>query len=368
MVLLYSHKKTDMYKLLIIAICSVFFSCNNTKEKKTNSDKAVNIEVKEFEINYIGDYNIVSTGVISFNYISKNKTKPDSVSWNIGGKRGMCYNITDNTFSIEYNNVPVGSQTILYTIHYKEKNTQTGRKLVKILSDTKPENYTYKVIKDFPHNTKSYTQGLEFDGAILYEGTGLYGESILAKLNIKKNETIQLINLPSDKFGEGITILNNKVYQLTWKAFTGYVYNKHTLQKTDEFTYSTEGWGLCNDGKRLIMSDGTEKVYFIDTTYLQVTGSIQVYDNEGMISSINELEYIDGLVYANIYGSDNIIAFDPVTGKVIKNINLQGILKTQDKISRVDVLNGIAYDHINNRIIVTGKWWPKLFEIELIKQ
>ena len=153
---------------------------------------------------------------------------------------------------------------------------------------------------------------------------------------------------------------------LTWRSNIGYVYDKHSLTKLYDFNYPTEGWGLANNGTELIMSDGSENIYFLDTEFLQETRKIQVFDNKKPIKNLNELEYIDGLIYANIYGSNNIVAFEPATGKVVKHINLKGLLNKKDIKKHIDVLNGIAWDKKNNRLIVTGKWWPYFYEIELV--
>jgi glutamine cyclotransferase len=195
-----------------------------------------------------------------------------------------------------------------------------------------------------------------------------YGESTLNKIDLDKSEIIQSINLPKEVFGEGITIINDKIYQITWRTNVGFVYDKTNLKQLFEFTYPTEGWGLTNDGKELIMSDGSQNIYFLDTEFIQETRKIQVYDNIGTVTNLNELEYIDGLIYANIYGSDEIIVFEPETGKVTKRIDLTGILDKKNIKTRIDVLNGIAWDKENQRLIVTGKWWPYFFEIELIEK
>ena len=169
-------------------------------------------------------------------------------------------------------------------------------------------------------------------------------------------------------FGEGITIMGDKLYQLTWRSCIGFIYNKHTLNKLGDFSYSTEGWGLTNNGKELIMSDGTENIHFIDTTSLQVKRTIQVYDTEGPVTELNELEYVDGLIYANIYCTDNIVAIDPATGKVLKIIDMRNLLDVSKLTQRVDVLNGIAYQKTTGRWFVTGKLWPTMFQVEFVRK
>ena len=243
-----------------------------------------------------------------------------------------------------------------------------GRAHICIKSDIEPEQLTYKVIKQLPHNQRYYTQGLEFDGNELYEGTGLEGESAIYRIDFERQSILTSTNLPNNYFGEGITIMGDKLYQLTWRSCIGFIYNKQTLNKLGDFSYSTEGWGLTNNGTDLIMSDGTENIYFIDTTTLQVKRSIQVYDNQGPVNELNELEYVDGLIYANIYCTDNIVAIDPKSGKILKIINMSNLLDMSKLHQRVDVLNGIAYQKTTGRWYVTGKLWPTMFQVEFVKK
>ena len=262
----------------------------------------------------------------------------------------------------------VGQKTIVVRAWLGDGKTAEGRARVCIKSDIEPERMTYKVIKQFPHNSHYYTQGLEFDGDILYEGTGIEGQSAIYKIDFERQNVITNTNLPNVYFGEGVTIMGDKLYQLTWRSCIGFVYNKQTLNKLSEFGYSTEGWGLTNDGKYLIMSDGTEVIHFIDTTTMQEHHRIEVYDTEGPVTELNELEYVDGLIYANIYCTDNIVAIDPENGKVLKVIDMRNLLDKSKLTQRVDVLNGIAYQPSSNRWFVTGKLWPAMFQVEFVKK
>ena len=272
------------------------------------------------------------------------------------------------TIEIPTAGLSVGQKTIRVEGTLGNGLTAEGRTRIRIKSDIEPERLTYKVIKQLPHNQKYYTQGLEFDGSTLYEGTGLEGQSAVYRIDFEKQSVITSINLDNNLFGEGITIMGDKLYQLTWRSCIGFVYNKETLNRLHEFNYSTEGWGLTNNGTDLIMSDGTENIYFIDTTTLQVKRNIQVYDNEGPVTELNELEFVDGLIYANIYCTDNIVAIDPESGKVLKIIDMRNLLDMSKLHQRVDVLNGIAYQKSTGRWFVTGKLWPTMFQVEFVKK
>ena len=226
--------------------------------------------------------------------------------------------------------------------------------------------FTFKIVNTYPHNRNAFTQGLVFEDGFLYEGTGQYGQSSLRKVDLQTGDIIQIRELPPQLFGEGITIYGNKVIQLTWLSGIGFVYDKANFQLLQEFSYATEGWGITHDGKRFIMSDGTSTLHVLDPESFEEVGRIEVSDNKGPVTGLNELEYIDGEIYANVFEKDHIARIVPQTGEVVGWIDLEGLLRPEDYIHRVDVLNGIAYDAENERLFVTGKWWPKLFEIELM--
>jgi glutamine cyclotransferase len=238
---------------------------------------------------------------------------------------------------------------------------------VPVVSDVVPKKYTYRVINNFPHLKTSYTQGLEYYNDFLYEGTGEYGKSMLLKINPATGKAIQEYSLNDIYFGEGITILNDRIYQITYKEQTGFVYNIDSFALIDSFHYaSKEGWGLTNDGTNLIMSNGTNVLTWLDPNDFSVIKNVQVSNNIGPVYNINELEYIDGKILANIYTTELIVEIDTETGKVLSEINLSGILNMyKNSLENVDYMNGIAYDKINKRLLVTGKWWSQLFEIKL---
>jgi glutamine cyclotransferase len=229
-----------------------------------------------------------------------------------------------------------------------------------------PERWTYKVINTFAHDTKAFTQGLVFEDGFLYEGTGLYGKSELRKVELETGNVLQQHKLADEFFGEGITIFGDRIIQLTLESKIGFVYNKETFELLHEFSYPTEGWGLTNDGRHLIMSDGTPMLYFLDTETFAQSHKIMVLDQDSPVWGLNELEYIDGQIYANVWPTERIVKIEPETGRVIGWIDVEGILAPQDYSEPVDVLNGIAYDPANRRLFVTGKFYPKLYEIKLI--
>jgi glutamine cyclotransferase len=221
-------------------------------------------------------------------------------------------------------------------------------------------------VNTYSHDRDAFTQGLAFDGGFLYEGTGLHGKSSLRRVELETGKVLEAYALPPEYFGEGIAIFGDTIIQLTWQSNIGFVYDKHSLERIGDFTYATEGWGITHDGKRFIMSDGTSTLYFLDSDTLQPAGHIEVYDNGTPVSNLNELEYIKGKVYANVWRTDNIAIIDPDSGYVTGWIDLSGLLPPETGGTGVDVLNGIAYDSENSRLFVTGKLWPWLFEIELV--
>jgi glutamine cyclotransferase len=226
--------------------------------------------------------------------------------------------------------------------------------------------YTYNVVNTYPHDRTAFTQGLVFEDDFLYEGTGQYAHSTLRRVELETGDVLQIHELSDEFFGEGITIYGDEVIQITWQNNVGFVYNKSSFELLQQFSYPTEGWGITHDGTRLIMSDGTSTLHFLDPQTFEEIGQVEVIDNETPIARLNELEYIQGEIYANVWQEDWVVRVAPQTGQVVGWIDLRGLLTEEDRSEPVDVLNGIAYDAEAGRLFVTGKWWPKLFEIELI--
>jgi len=234
-----------------------------------------------------------------------------------------------------------------------------------------PRVARFTVVKSWPHDPGAFTQGLEFEKGRLYEGTGGEGKSELREVAIETGDVIRMARLPSNLFGEGITILGNRVYQLTWKAQRGFVYDLATFKRVSEFSYEGEGWGLTNDGTSLIMSNGTANLYFRDPSTFAVKRTLEVRDGDKPLSQLNELEWVNGEIYANLWQSDSIVRINPQSGAVVGWINLRGIFSASDRGryllpgQALDVLNGIAYDDSTRRFLVTGKWWPRIYQITI---
>jgi len=226
--------------------------------------------------------------------------------------------------------------------------------------------YSYKIVNTYPHDRNAFTQGLFFADGFLYEGTGLRGRSSLRKVKLETGEVLQHRTLGYEFFGEGVTIYSNKIIQLTLQTKVGFVYDKESFKLLKEFNYPSEGWGITHDGKRLIMSDGTSTLHFLNPETFEEIGRIKVKDSDGPVAGLNELEYVQGQIYANVWKTNRIAQINLQTGKVVGWIELAGLLSPKDRGQLVDVLNGIAYDAENDRLFVTGKFWPKLFEIELV--
>lgn len=229
-----------------------------------------------------------------------------------------------------------------------------------------PTTYTYEIINTFPHDRKAFTQGLVFENGVLYEGTGLPGRSSLRKVELETGNILQMHKLLTKFFGEGITIYKENIIQLTFQENVGFVYNKDTFELLREFNYPTEGWGITHNGRYLIMSDGTPTLYFLDPETFEQVRRMKVYDRNAPLWGLNELEYVEGQIYANVWPSERIAIIAPDTGRVTGWIDMKGLLTQQDYTEYMDVLNGIAYDKNNRRLFVTGKFWPKLFEIKPI--
>lgn len=225
--------------------------------------------------------------------------------------------------------------------------------------------YGYEVVNTWPHDTEAYTQGLVFNDGKLLEGTGRVGRSSLRQVELETGKVLKKVDVPNPYFAEGITLLKGKIYQLTWRHQLGFIYDAWTFEKIGQFNYQGEGWGLANDRKSLILSDGTNRIRFLDPDNFQVRKTIAVVDGGSPVNEINELEYVQGEIYANIWHEDRIARIDAETGRVLGWIDLTGLLSRSEAGDEEAVLNGIAYDATNGRLFVTGKLWPKLFEIRL---
>ena len=230
-----------------------------------------------------------------------------------------------------------------------------------------PLEYSYTIVNAYPHDASAFTQGLLYENGVLYESTGLYVNSSLRRVELETGEILQAYAVPPQYFGEGIALFDDKVIQLTWQSKKGFVYDESSFELLQEFNYSTEGWGITYDGSRLIMSDGTSTLYFLDPETFKKIGQVEVCDTGGSVDRLNELEYIKGNVYANIWLEEKIVIINPQTGQVEGWINMTGLQQMETQEAN-NVLNGIAYDAKADRLFVTGKRWSQLFEIKLIPE
>ncbi|SHG25456.1 Glutamine cyclotransferase [Flagellimonas flava] len=267
----------------------------------------------------------------------------------------------------------LGSKTLVAKIGFGEQTVEIEKK-IKLLAANAPVVYTYDIVNTFPHDPTAYTQGLEFHDNILYESTGKKGFSTLRKVNFETGEITQKIDMDASVFAEGITLLNDQLYQLTWQSGMGYVYKPENLERIKSFSYdqSREGWGLCNDGTKIFKSDGTEKIWFLDPETLEEQGYIETVTNKSIFNKANELEYLNGKIYANVYQKESIMIIDASTGAIEGVINFGGLKNKIKKGPNWDegnsVLNGVAYHHERGTFFVTGKNWNKLFEVNIRKK
>lgn len=225
--------------------------------------------------------------------------------------------------------------------------------------------YGYEVVKSYPHDPMAFTQGLIFDNGVFYESTGLHDSSYLRKVEIETGRVLQERKVPKEHFAEGLALLDGKLYQLTWQSHVCFVYDKESFQPVDTFNYYNEGWGIATDGTVLMMSDGSNFIRYIDPAGFQVQRVLGVFIGHTPVNALNELEYVKGEIWANIWQSDRIARIDPATGAVKGWIDLAGILPQNERTPQSDVMNGIAYDPKGDRIFITGKRWPKVYEIRL---
>jgi len=336
--------------IILICLSLVLINCGETNASK-QTGLTINTAVKSF---MIGD-----TLKLSIN--NPKKINITEISYQLNGT-----SIDENSV---LDAITLGEKVITATINYEDQTASISTS-IKVFNNSIPSYYTYEIVNTYPHDITSYTQGLEFHNGELYESTGQKGESKLRKVNYETGEVLKNINLENSYFGEGLTILNDKIYQLTWRGKRGFVYDVNTFEKLSTFNYGTskEGWGICNDGKTLYKSDGTEKIWLLNPENLTEESHIEVYTEKGKIPSLNELEWIDGKIFANIYQRNGVVIINPKTGGVEGVIDFKPLKELVTQHDELDVLNGIAYHPERETIFVTGKNWDKLFEVKINKQ
>jgi glutamine cyclotransferase len=279
--------------------------------------------------------------------------------------------IKEKKFELKWNskNSLLGLVNIIAISFSNNNKTDTISTNVNLYPGEKSIEYTYKIIKTYPHSRKAYTQGLIFENGYFYESDGEYGKSVLRKVMLATGESIKIVSYDKKTFSEGIAIFNNQIFQLTWKEKTCYVYNKETFELIKKFNYNIEeGWGLEFDGRNFLMTDGSNIIYQMEPESFTQVGKIEVMDENYPVVRLNELELIKGMIYANIYMTDKVVIIDPASGKVFGKIDFSGLLLKSDFEENTDVLNGIAWDKSTGHLFVTGKNWPKLFEVEIVRK
>ncbi len=346
--------------ILVFSLFVTFFSCSNKSSKSRKPVSAIVISPQKSNYAF-GDK-------ISVNVKTKIKGgEIESVKLFLNGqllKESKEFDFTATDIELKQ----LGNSTFTVEAVKTDGQNNTRSQVISVFSNEPAQKYTYQVVKTYPHAKEHYTQGLEFYNNTLYEGTGEYGTSGIFKERYETGGIEKTVKLEDKYFGEGITILNDKIYQLTYKHQKGFVYQLADFALIDTFTFrSAEGWGLTNDGTNLIMSDGTHLLTWINPNDYSVVKTLQVANNRGLMNNLNELEYVNGSIYANVYTTDIIVQIDPETGKVISEINLKGILDMYKNIGdKIDYLNGIAFNEKTGNLFVTGKYWPKMFEIKLV--
>lgn len=350
----------QFYKIIsIITLCFLISACDTTS---TKIDNGFSIVIEANKKHYSSDASI------QVSLLNMKDKKVDSITYRF--ENSVLSKANGNTkATISFKDQKIGIQQLVATI-FSEEKTYTASKDITILPTTSPVLYTYKILETYEHDQNAYTQGLEFKGETLYESTGKYGKSSVRKTNYETGEVLQKTDLKNSFFGEGLTILNENIYQLTWQEKVGFIYDLNSFNKKATFAYtnSKEGWGLCNDGNQIYKSDGTEKIWTLNAETLAEEGYIQIYINTGKIKSVNELEWVDGKLYANIYQKSAIAIINPKNGAVEGVIDLSDLIDNVTKHEELDVLNGIAYKGEPNILYVTGKNWDKLFKIEVLRE
>lgn len=346
---------------IVITLFVSSFSCSNKPNRSRKPVIQIGIESVHKKIVYNDDINLTFNVKLKDGELKETQIYIDSVL--ITSSQQSEFSHTLKQFQ------KTGKHTIKAVSVKTDGVEGVYYKSFEVLSDLVPETYGYELVQSYPHNDDAYTEGLEIYNGFLYESTGEHGKSYIYKTNLKTGKIIQSVKLADKYFGEGMTILNGKIYQLTYKTQIGFVYQLENMAVVDSFRFeSAEGWGLTNDKNHLIMSDGTNIITYLDPVSYHPVKKLQVYDDKHAVVYLNELEYSEGFIYANVWTTNLIVKIDSQTGKVVAKIDLDGLLILSNHEKQVDVLNGIAIDPVSKKMYVTGKYYPKLFEIKPVKK
>ncbi len=367
-------QKSIIYFPCLFFIILIFGSCQNGKNippNKVQENKNLNSNIELIE--FVKPFNNSTYKLgesITFQMRKASDTITiDSVKFSIEGQNIVTLLGQETEINWNSKNSKLGHLSVEATAFASGGRKQEISMVILLLSDIKPVLYAYKIIRVYPHSRDSYTQGLIYENGYFYESAGEYGTSALKKVKLETGESVMFVSLDPSIFAEGIAIDKDKIYQITYKEHAGFVYDKATFKLIRKFSFDfAEGWGLEFDGKNFLMTDGGYTVYFMEPEYFTQVGKIEVTSDEGTIDSINELELINGKLYANVYTQDYVLIIDPKNGKVLGKIDFKGILPKKDYDENTNVLNGIAWNPANGHLFITGKYWPKLFEVEILKK
>ena len=335
--------------LKIIIVAALISGCGNSSKP-----------IKHFLIQTNANKNVISnTDTLKLSLSNPSNKKIDSVNY------VMSNSPIADIFSLQ--NSSLGEKMIKAEVFYDGKKEVAIQKVI-VVNGSTPKLYTYELLNTYPHDITSYTQGLEFYNGVLYESTGQYGESKLRALDYKNNVILNNVNLSRSYFGEGLTVLNDKIYQLTWKEGRGLIYDVNTFETLGSFNYgqSKEGWGLCNDGRQLYKTDGSENIWILNAETLEEERFVQAYTNKGRLTNLNELEWVEGKIYANRYQKNGVAIINPINGAIEAVLDFKDLKNKVTNHPGLDVLNGMAYNPDTKTLFVTGKRWDKLFEVRII--
>lgn len=335
--------------LKIIIVAALISGCGNSSKP-----------IKHFLIQTNANKNVISnTDTLKLSLSNLSNKKIDSVNYVMNNSP------VADIFSLQ--NSSLGEKMIKAEVFYDGKKEVALQKVI-VVNGSTPKLYTYELLNTYPHDITSYTQGLEFYKGVLYESTGQYGESKLRALDYKNDAILNNVNLSRSYFGEGLTVLNDKIYQLTWKEGRGLIYDVNTFETLGSFNYgqSKEGWGLCNDGRQLYKTDGSENIWILNAETLEEERFVQAYTNKGRLTNLNELEWVEGKIYANRYQKNGVAIINPINGAIEAVLDFKDLKNKVTNHPGLDVLNGMAYNPDTKTLFVTGKRWDKLFEVRII--